>query len=117
MASSSSIFQIIRGEIENPYPLEHELLVQDCLLQACGHPLNEGHAGLGMAAIQLATPRAEMARWCASSTTPSASWDATSGIPRRRGGAKEGEAAQRPRAGSGCGTMHRDASFDMRCVI
>jgi predicted dehydrogenase len=32
--------QIIRGEIENPYPLEHELLVQECLLQACGYPLN-----------------------------------------------------------------------------
>ncbi len=31
--------QIIRGEIENPYPLEHELLVQECLLQACGYPL------------------------------------------------------------------------------
>jgi hypothetical protein len=32
--------QIIRGEIENPYPLEHELLVQECLLLACGYPLN-----------------------------------------------------------------------------
>jgi len=30
--------QIIRGEIENPYPLEHELLVQKCLLEACGYP-------------------------------------------------------------------------------
>ena len=29
---------IIRGEIENPYPLEHELLVQECLLKACGYP-------------------------------------------------------------------------------
>jgi predicted dehydrogenase len=28
--------QIIRGEIENPYPLQHELLVQECLLKACG---------------------------------------------------------------------------------
>ena len=32
--------QIIRGEIENPYPLEHELIVQECLLQACGYPLD-----------------------------------------------------------------------------
>ncbi|HJN09238.1 MAG TPA: Gfo/Idh/MocA family oxidoreductase [Pirellulaceae bacterium] len=30
--------QIIRGERENPYPLEHELLVQKCLLEACGYP-------------------------------------------------------------------------------
>ena len=29
--------EIIRGEIENPYPLEHELLVQKCLLEACGY--------------------------------------------------------------------------------
>jgi predicted dehydrogenase len=29
--------QIIRGEIANPYPLEHELLVQQCLLEACGY--------------------------------------------------------------------------------
>jgi predicted dehydrogenase len=28
--------RIIRGEIENPYPLQHELLVQECLLRACG---------------------------------------------------------------------------------
>lgn len=28
--------RIIRGELENPYPLEHELLVQECLLKACG---------------------------------------------------------------------------------
>jgi hypothetical protein len=28
--------RIIHGEIENPYPLEHELLVQQCLLEACG---------------------------------------------------------------------------------
>jgi len=32
--------QIIRGERENPYPLEHELLVQECLLRACGYPLS-----------------------------------------------------------------------------
>ena len=32
--------QVIRGEIENPYPLEHELLVQECLLKACGYPLD-----------------------------------------------------------------------------
>ena len=30
--------QIIRGERENPYPLEHELIVQECLLAACGYP-------------------------------------------------------------------------------
>ncbi|MEN6496571.1 MAG: Gfo/Idh/MocA family oxidoreductase [Thermoguttaceae bacterium] len=30
--------EIIRGERENPYPLEHELLVQQCLLEACGYP-------------------------------------------------------------------------------
>lgn len=28
--------QVIRGEIENPFSLEHELLVQQCLLKACG---------------------------------------------------------------------------------
>jgi predicted dehydrogenase len=28
--------RIIRGEIENPYPLQHELLVQECLLKASG---------------------------------------------------------------------------------
>ena len=32
--------QIIRGEIENPYPIEHELIVQKCLLEACGYPLD-----------------------------------------------------------------------------
>ena len=32
--------QIIRGERENPYPLQHELLVQECLLEACGYPVN-----------------------------------------------------------------------------
>jgi predicted dehydrogenase len=32
--------QVIRGERENPYPLEHELLVQECLLTACGYPLD-----------------------------------------------------------------------------
>ncbi len=32
--------QIIRGERENPYPLEHELIVQQCLLEACGYPLS-----------------------------------------------------------------------------
>lgn len=32
--------QIIRGEIANPYPLEHELIVQECLLTACGYPLS-----------------------------------------------------------------------------
>ena len=28
--------RIIHGEIENPYSLQHELLVQQCLLEACG---------------------------------------------------------------------------------
>jgi predicted dehydrogenase len=32
--------RIIQGEIENPYPLQHELLVQECLLKACGYPLD-----------------------------------------------------------------------------
>lgn len=32
--------RIIRGEIQNPYPLEHELIVQQCLLEVCGYPLN-----------------------------------------------------------------------------
>lgn len=32
--------RIIRGEIENPYPIEHELIVQECLLEACGYPLD-----------------------------------------------------------------------------
>ena len=31
---------IIRGEIENPFPLEHELIVQQCLLEACGYPID-----------------------------------------------------------------------------
>lgn len=30
--------RIVRGEIANPYPLEHELLVQEVLLAACGCP-------------------------------------------------------------------------------
>jgi hypothetical protein len=30
----------IHGETENPYPLQHELIVQQCLLKACGYPLN-----------------------------------------------------------------------------
>ncbi len=29
--------RIIRGEIENPYPLAHELAVQEALLAACGY--------------------------------------------------------------------------------
>ena len=32
--------QVIRVKRENPYPLEHELLVQECLLTACGYPLS-----------------------------------------------------------------------------
>lgn len=31
--------RIIRGEIANPFPLAHELLVQQCLLPACGCPV------------------------------------------------------------------------------
>ncbi|TNJ65971.1 Gfo/Idh/MocA family oxidoreductase [Paenibacillus hemerocallicola] len=31
--------RIVRGEIENPYTLEHELLVQESLLKACGYPI------------------------------------------------------------------------------
>jgi predicted dehydrogenase len=30
--------RVIRGEIANPFPLAHELLVQECLLPACGCP-------------------------------------------------------------------------------
>ncbi len=30
--------RIIRGEIENPYPIEHELMVQEALLSAAGYP-------------------------------------------------------------------------------
>ncbi|WP_269523595.1 Gfo/Idh/MocA family protein [Coraliomargarita parva] len=30
---------IVRGEIENPYPYSHELLVQQCHLQACGYSI------------------------------------------------------------------------------
>jgi predicted dehydrogenase len=30
--------RIIRGEIDNPYPLAHELMVQEVLLAACGCP-------------------------------------------------------------------------------
>ena len=32
--------RIIHGETENPYPLQHELIVQQCLLEACGYPVN-----------------------------------------------------------------------------
>ncbi len=28
--------RIIRGQIENPYPLSHELMVQEALLEASG---------------------------------------------------------------------------------
>jgi predicted dehydrogenase len=35
--------RIVAGEIENPYPLEHELLVQRCLLEACGYALDKEH--------------------------------------------------------------------------
>jgi predicted dehydrogenase len=30
--------RIVRGEMENPYPLEHDFLVQEALLAACGYP-------------------------------------------------------------------------------
>ena len=33
--------EVIRGERENPYPLEHELLVQEALLAASGYPSEE----------------------------------------------------------------------------
>lgn len=39
-AQLTELAEIIRGERENPYPLEHELLVQRCLLEACGYPLS-----------------------------------------------------------------------------
>ncbi|WP_223869673.1 Gfo/Idh/MocA family protein [Paenibacillus sabuli] len=32
---------IVRGELDNPYPLEHEWLVQESLLRACGYPVDE----------------------------------------------------------------------------
>jgi predicted dehydrogenase len=32
--------RIVRGEIENPYSLAHELLVQETLLKACGYPID-----------------------------------------------------------------------------
>lgn len=32
----TELARIVRGEIENPFPLEHELLVQEVLLAACG---------------------------------------------------------------------------------
>lgn len=35
-AQLTELAQVIRGDIENPFSLEHELLVQECLLQACG---------------------------------------------------------------------------------
>jgi predicted dehydrogenase len=35
--------RIIRGEIANPYPLAHELLVQELLLRACGYPEESLH--------------------------------------------------------------------------
>jgi predicted dehydrogenase len=31
--------RIVRGEIKNPYPYHHELLVQKCHLQACGYSI------------------------------------------------------------------------------
>ena len=31
--------RIIRGEMDNPFPPEHELIVQKCLLEACGYPV------------------------------------------------------------------------------
>ncbi|MDF2925760.1 MAG: dehydrogenase [Paenibacillaceae bacterium] len=31
--------RIVRGEMENPYPLNHEWIVQQCLLEACGYGL------------------------------------------------------------------------------
>ena len=34
--------RIVRGEIETPYPLDHELAVEDVVLQACGYPAEAG---------------------------------------------------------------------------
>ncbi len=34
----AELARIIRGEIENPYPLSHELMVQEALLAAAGYP-------------------------------------------------------------------------------
>jgi len=39
-AQMKEFASIVAGEIENPYPLEHELLVQQCLLEACGYDLD-----------------------------------------------------------------------------
>ncbi len=39
-AQLTELAKIIRGEIKNPYPIEHELIVQECLLTACGYPLS-----------------------------------------------------------------------------
>lgn len=36
----TELARIIRGEIANPYPLEHELLLQKCLLLASGYTLD-----------------------------------------------------------------------------
>ena len=35
-------FHIVRGDIVNPYPFEHEYLLHETLLAACGFP------GLGL---------------------------------------------------------------------
>jgi predicted dehydrogenase len=32
--------KILRGETKNPFPYEHEWIVQQCLLEACGYPKN-----------------------------------------------------------------------------
>ena len=38
---------MVRGEIANPWPPEHELMLHDCLLQACGYPAGiADHGGL-----------------------------------------------------------------------
>lgn len=37
-AQLTELAHVIRGEIDNPFSLEHELLVQECLLKACGIP-------------------------------------------------------------------------------
>jgi predicted dehydrogenase len=34
----AELAKIVRGEMENPYPLSHDLIVQEALLAACGYP-------------------------------------------------------------------------------
>jgi predicted dehydrogenase/lysophospholipase L1-like esterase len=47
---------ILRGEMENPYSYQHELLVQKCHLQACGYDVEEG------ASLQCVTSDVQLAQ-------------------------------------------------------